>query len=148
MKKILFASAAVLTLGVGAYSVYADGPDTVEEDYEFVEESDRGYRASSRAYAETADMTEDERDAWFDEMHRDRREYQEERIQSDLEAGRISEEEASQWLEDLAEDERYYEENGRYRRGHHDERKRNGYGHHGYSRGFNRNSRRNGAYCH
>lgn len=136
MKKLFLAGAAVLTLGAGAYSVYADGTDSIQEEkVEYIEEFRPGFRGGHRAYEDTRDMTNEERDAWFDEMHRDRREYQEEQIELDLEASRITEEEEADWREDIEENERYYEENGRP-----------SYDHHGYRR--NRNNRRGYGHCH
>ena len=139
MKKILLAGAAVLTLGVGAYSVYAEAEDSIVLDrYENTNEFRPG--AHRRGY--------DERDAWFDGMQHDRHEYREERIQSDLDSGRITEQEANRWREQIAEKERYYEENGRYRYDHHNRGNRNRYGHYNSSRRFNRNNRQTGGYCH
>lgn len=142
MKKLFLTSAAVLTLGAGAYSVYANNEEIiVGESSEATNEFRLGRRG--RFYEETRDLTEAEREEWFEEMHRERLAEQEERIQRELDAGRITEEEAAAWREDLAAEPNDDEENGSYRR-----HRNNGDGHHDYGQGFNRNSRRRTGYCH
>ncbi len=92
MKKSLVVGALVLTLGVGSLAAYADTVKTPS-----VIPSNRN-----------ANMTIEDREAWFKE----RSEFQKEQIKNALESGRISEEEAKEWEDHFTYMEKFHNENG------------------------------------
>lgn len=108
MKKILLASALVTTMGIGAFSVYADSSDG----YEF----NRGYGHMSsnnlnrgHSNVDREIFTEEERQEWFDQRQAERSEHRDERIQLALDEGWITEEEAAERRAELEERDRLHE---------------------------------------
>lgn len=115
MKKIILGSALVATLGIGAFSVYADSAPVNEFGRGYSHMSDSGNQAKT----DREIFTEEERQEWFDERQAERSAYREERIQLALDEGWITEEEAAERRAELAERDRLYEENGFSNRGYH-----------------------------
>lgn len=136
MKKKILVGVLVLTLVLGAISVYADSPDMNEygrgygqmdgsgyghmngnpynqenkrinrsEDNEWTE-NNRGFCGNQR------NLTEEEREEWFQETQEERSEYREESIKRDLENGIIDQDQADKWRAHFAERDEFHKENG------------------------------------
>lgn len=116
MKKILLASALVATMGIGAFSVYADSSDTTEfdRDYGHMYNDDINKSQSNREI-----FTDEERQEWFDGRQAEQLERREERIEAALLDGRITEDEAVEWRAENEENNRFREGNGFNRNSHH-----------------------------
>ncbi|MDN6195050.1 MAG: hypothetical protein L0L39_01835 [Atopostipes suicloacalis] len=115
MKKIIFAVTALLALVAGSYSIYADsgGPkeSKIENRREYKRnDSSRNFDSTHR-FTKWQDMTESERQDWFEERHNNRFRNREDRIKNALDEGRITEEEAADLKEELAESKEYDKEN-------------------------------------
>lgn len=139
MKKMLFAGAAVLALGVGSYSVYADGADNNESEYENAYENVEDYGPrhykNDPGFNREENLTDEKRQERFDNHQEERSEYREERIQSALEDGRMTEEEAEEWRTESAERNQDSKENRFSRRGHHGQSRGRRHGRHNRSGG-------------
>lgn len=107
MKKRLFAGALIATMGIGAFSVFADSAPVDEFDRGYGHMSDKG---GNRSKSDLEILTEEERQEWFDQRQAKRSEYREERIQLALAEGWITEEEAAERRADFTERDRLYEE--------------------------------------
>lgn len=142
MKKILLASAAALTLGVGAYSAYAaDGPATNRGNYDNPSEYVEEYGPQYRRHGQRNFNNDQERFNRFEGTREERDAFREERIQDALRDGRITEDEAAHWRQEIKERDDYADEYGYSNRGHHGGRR-----HHDDRRNFGRNGSRHCGY--
>lgn len=96
MKRILLALTLVLALGIGTMVVFADSGKTQEV-------------FPGMHYG---NMTEQEREEWFNERNEYRNEYRQENLKEALKDGKITEAEAKEWEEHFKYMDEFHEENG------------------------------------
>lgn len=118
MKKIVLAGALLATMGIGAFSVYADSGSAVEFSQEYGHMRNNN-GAINKSHSDREILTEEERDERYSERQADRTEYREERIKLALAEGWITEEEATERRAEVAERDQVYEVNGFNDRGYH-----------------------------
>lgn len=112
MKRILLAGALIVTMGIGAFSVYADSASVNENNQTYGQMHHNGL-GRDRFNKDGENFTEEERQEWFENRHTERSEHRDERIQLALEEGWITEEEAAEREAELAERDQF-QTNNRY----------------------------------
>lgn len=110
MKRILLAGALIMTMGIGAFSVYADSTSVNEYNQTYSQMHHNGL-GRGRFNKDGENFTEEERQEWFENRQAERSEHRDERIKLALEEGWITEEEAAEREAELAERDQFQQEN-------------------------------------
>ena len=96
MKRTLLVLTLILALGIGTMVVFAD----------------TGKNQARLPVWHYEDMTEQEKEAWFNERNEYRNEYRKEYLKEALKDGKITEAEAKEWEEHFKYMDEFHEENG------------------------------------